>query len=59
MDHKWIDGTLYPDIEVPTTLETLAERVDFPGILDCCLSLKQLQKYEKMDGLLQLKLAIY
>ncbi len=29
MDHKWIDGTLYPDIEVPTTLETLAERVDF------------------------------
>jgi hypothetical protein len=29
MDHNWIDGTLYPDTEVPTTLETLAERVDF------------------------------
>jgi hypothetical protein len=29
MDNNWIDGTLYPDTEVPTTLETLPERVDF------------------------------
>jgi hypothetical protein len=26
---SWIDGTLYPDTEVPTHLGTLAERVDF------------------------------
>jgi hypothetical protein len=25
----WIDGTLYPDVEVPEALNTLAERVDF------------------------------
>jgi hypothetical protein len=26
---SWIDGTLYPDTEVPDRLDTLAERVDF------------------------------
>ena len=26
---SWIDGTLYPDTEVPADLCTLAERVDF------------------------------
>jgi hypothetical protein len=26
---SWIDGTLYPDTEVPPDLETLADRVDF------------------------------
>lgn len=26
---SWLDGTLYPDIEAPTKLDTLAERVDF------------------------------
>lgn len=26
---SWIDGTLYPDTEVPETVETLAEQVDF------------------------------
>lgn len=25
----WIDGALYPDREVPETVESLAERVDF------------------------------
>ena len=25
----WLDGALYPDRELPVTLETLAERVDF------------------------------
>jgi hypothetical protein len=25
----WLDGALYPDVEVPATLETLADRVDF------------------------------
>ena len=25
----WIDGSLYPDTEPPTRLDTLAERVDF------------------------------
>ncbi len=25
----WIDGTLYPDTDVPHTLTTLADRVDF------------------------------
>jgi len=25
----WLDGSLYPDTEVPETLETLEERVDF------------------------------
>ena len=29
MSSSWIDGTLYPDVEVPETLSTLAERVDF------------------------------
>ncbi|MEA2691836.1 MAG: hypothetical protein QOJ16_1223 [Acidobacteriota bacterium] len=26
---SWIDGSLYPDMEVPETLGSLAERVDF------------------------------
>jgi hypothetical protein len=26
---SWIDGALYPDAETPTTINTLAERVDF------------------------------
>ena len=26
---SWIDGSLYPDTEVPATLDSLAERVDF------------------------------
>jgi hypothetical protein len=26
---SWIDGSLYPDTEVPDALETLADRVDF------------------------------
>jgi hypothetical protein len=26
---SWIDGTLYPDVDVPTKLSTLADRVDF------------------------------
>ncbi len=26
---SWIDGTLYPDRQVPASLDTLADRVDF------------------------------
>jgi hypothetical protein len=26
---SWIDGTLYPDVETPTQLSTLADQVDF------------------------------
>lgn len=26
---KWIDSALYPDVEPPRTVDTLAERVDF------------------------------
>jgi hypothetical protein len=26
---SWIDGSLYPDTEVPSRLDTLADRVDF------------------------------
>ena len=26
---SWLDGALYPDTDVPDTLETLAEQVDF------------------------------
>jgi hypothetical protein len=25
----WIDGALYPDVEIPSRINTLAERVDF------------------------------
>ncbi|MBN2117158.1 MAG: hypothetical protein JW730_11335 [Anaerolineales bacterium] len=25
----WLDGTLYPDVQVPDRLETLADRVDY------------------------------
>ena len=25
----WLDGTLYPDVDVPDALETLVDRVDF------------------------------
>jgi hypothetical protein len=25
----WLDGTLYPDVEPPTTLESVGEQVDF------------------------------
>jgi len=28
-DASWIDGALYPDVEPPTALHSLAERVDF------------------------------
>ena len=28
-DIPWLDGALYPDVEVPDTLESLPERVDF------------------------------
>ena len=27
--NSWIDGTLYPDVEPPNQLETLADQVDF------------------------------
>jgi hypothetical protein len=27
--HSWIDGALFPDVEVPSRVETLAERIDF------------------------------
>ena len=27
--HSWIDGTLYPDTDVPSELDTLADRIDF------------------------------
>ncbi len=26
---SWIDGTLYPDRETPSTIHTLSERIDF------------------------------
>lgn len=26
---NWLDGSLYPDVEVPTMLETLSDKVDF------------------------------
>ncbi len=29
MSKPWLDGALYPDMEVPDSLDTLAERVDF------------------------------
>jgi len=28
-DTSWLDGALYPDTEVPETLESIPERVDF------------------------------
>jgi hypothetical protein len=28
-DSSWLDGALYPDVDIPETLETLADRVDF------------------------------
>jgi hypothetical protein len=28
-DSPWVDGALYPDTDVPHSLDTLAERVDF------------------------------
>ena len=28
-DFHWLDGSLYPDTEIPETLSTLADRVDF------------------------------
>ena len=27
--HPWLDGALYPDVNVPNALETLPEQVDF------------------------------
>jgi hypothetical protein len=29
MNNAWLDGSLYPDMDVPDSLDTLAERVDF------------------------------
>lgn len=28
-DTHWLDGSLYPDTDIPETLSTLADRVDF------------------------------
>ncbi|HXF86166.1 MAG TPA: hypothetical protein VNK49_12335 [Anaerolineales bacterium] len=28
-DNLWLDGSLYPDTDVPQSLETLSDRVDF------------------------------
>ena len=28
-DSLWLDGSLYPDADIPQALDTLAERVDF------------------------------
>ncbi|GAB4504876.1 MAG: hypothetical protein Fur0043_18710 [Anaerolineales bacterium] len=28
-DLSWLDGALYPDTDIPETLDTLGERVDF------------------------------
>ena len=28
-DNPWLDGALYPDIDIPDSLESLPERVDF------------------------------
>ncbi|HLO32400.1 MAG TPA: hypothetical protein VK249_24835 [Anaerolineales bacterium] len=28
-DSPWLDGTLYPDVDIPDRLETLSDRVDF------------------------------
>jgi len=28
-NYSWLDGTLYPDTDIPDTLDTLAARVDF------------------------------
>ena len=28
-DSPWLDGALYPDVEIPDRLATLADRVDF------------------------------
>jgi hypothetical protein len=28
-NRSWIDGSLYPDKEIPASLDTLADRVDF------------------------------
>ena len=29
IDLPWLDGALYPDVDVPTVLEALSDRVDF------------------------------
>jgi hypothetical protein len=29
INNSWLDGSLYPDIDIPDTLPTLPERVDF------------------------------
>ena len=28
-DNSWLDGTLYPDVDIPNALTSLHERVDF------------------------------
>ena len=28
-DNQWLDGSLYPDMDPPDTLDTLPEQVDF------------------------------
>ncbi|MEW5941416.1 MAG: hypothetical protein AB1750_17260 [Chloroflexota bacterium] len=28
-NNPWLDGSLYPDVDVPESLDTLADRVDF------------------------------
>jgi hypothetical protein len=56
---SWIDGTLYPDRPVPTSPDTLAERVDFLvrlcgawdfGLLPCHETIVEVRRPEWPDA---------
>jgi len=46
---SWIDGALYPDTEVPETLDTLPERVDFLARLCASWDFGVLPEFETVE----------
>lgn len=46
---SWIDGTLYPDTEIPETIESLDDRVDFLARLCSSWDFGVLPEIETVD----------
>ena len=55
VDANWLDGSLYPDTDIPQVLDTLADRIDFLarlcsawdfGILPHTATVSEIQKTE-------------
>ena len=46
---SWIDGSLYPNIEIPTSFDDLSERIDFLARLCAAWDFGVLPKIETVN----------